>query len=50
MRLIKTFLFLLAISPAVVFAADYKDFFDEGFGDFQEELENAVDEGKKASC
>ncbi|OOZ38468.1 thioredoxin family protein [Solemya elarraichensis gill symbiont] len=47
MRLIKTLLFLLAISPAAIFAADYKDFFDEGFGDFQEELENAADEGKK---
>ncbi len=47
MRLIKTLLFLLTISPAVIFAADYKEFFDETFGDFQEELENAADEGKK---
>ena len=29
-------------------AADYQAFFDEGFGDFQEELETANDEGKKA--
>ena len=34
--------------PLGVMAADASDFFDEGFGDFQEELENAADDGKKA--
>lgn len=45
----------LSLIPALFFcliqilhAEDYKAFFDDSFGDFQEELANAADDGKKA--
>ena len=40
-------LFLLAV-PLSAAEVDAEDFFDDTFGDFQEELENAKDQGKKA--
>lgn len=47
-RAIPIFCLLFLLLPFTATAEDYSAFFDEGFGDFQEELENAVDEEKSA--